>query len=150
MDRRRFLLAVASLPVCRAKAADTVEFASVRPGRKLSFPADHGAHPRFRTEWWYATGWLVLPDGSQLGFQVTFFRVRTGIAEENASAFAPRQLILAHAAVADPRVGHLRYDERAARVGFGRAGFDAERTNVWAGDWRLEQQDDDYFATVNG
>ena len=75
------------------------------PGRPLAFPADHGAHPDFRTEWWYATGWLTLPDGSPLGFQTTFFRVRTGIGEDNPSAFAPRQLILAHAAIADPGFG---------------------------------------------
>ncbi|MET0983444.1 MAG: carotenoid 1,2-hydratase, partial [Telluria sp.] len=33
-------------------------FAPVTPGRALSFPADFGAHPAFRTEWWYVTGWL--------------------------------------------------------------------------------------------
>ncbi|HEY8452405.1 MAG TPA: hypothetical protein VIL54_09395, partial [Natronosporangium sp.] len=24
--------------------------------RPLRFPADHGSHPTFRTEWWYFTG----------------------------------------------------------------------------------------------
>jgi predicted secreted hydrolase len=41
-------------------------------------------------------------------------------------------------------------DERAARVMPGRAGFDAERTGVWVGDWRMDQQDDRYLATVSG
>jgi hypothetical protein len=100
-----------------AAPASATEFAPVLPGRRLAFPADHGAHPDFRTEWWYATGWLKLPDGSPLGFQVTFFRVRTGLGEGNPSAFAPRQLVLAHAAIADPRLGRLRHDERSARVG---------------------------------
>lgn len=151
MDRRTFLLALASLPAYRAgnaqgneRASAAVDFAQVRPGYKLVFPFDHGAHPDFRIEWWYATGWLALPDGSPLGFQITFFRLRTGIGEDNPSAFAPRQLILAHAAIADPRLGRLRHDQRSARTGFGRAGFETGRTSVWIGDWRMEQSGDRY------
>ena len=149
MERRDFLLALAGFIAFAAKAKAAVEFAQVLPGRKLAFPADHGAHPDFRTEWWYATGWLNLPEGRPIGFQTTFFRVRTGIGEDNASAFAPRQLILAHAAIADPALGRLRHDQRSARVGFGRAGFASDRTKVWVGDWRLEQDDGHYRAVVH-
>lgn len=148
MQRRDFLVALAGLGVFGREAAAAVEFAPVLPGRRLAFPADHGAHPDFRTEWWYATGWLNLPEGSPLGFQITFFRVRTGIGEANASAFAPRQLILAHAALADPALGRLRHDERSARVGFGRAGFATDRTRVWVDDWHFEQQAERYRAEV--
>jgi predicted secreted hydrolase len=160
MDRRTLLLAMAGLPVLRVLSAQPLEpeetevrgaqFAPVLPGVDLSFPGDHGAHPQFRTEWWYATGWLTLPDGGPLGFQTTFFRVRTGLGEHSQSAFAPRQLILAHAAIADPRLGRLRHDQRSARVGFGRAGFEIGRTNAWIGDWRFEQIDDRYRAEVCG
>jgi len=168
MNRRTLLITLASLPVLRAAAAPEpdqvpesnrasesdqappVVFDPVLPDRTLNFPADHGAHPGFRTEWWYATGWLTLPDGSPLGFQSTFFRVRTGIGEHNPSAFAPRQLILAHAAIADPRLGRLRHDQRAARVGLGRAGYETGQTGVWVGDWRFEQDADRYRARIDG
>ena len=149
MRRRDFLLALASLPAVRSAQAQAAEFARVVRGRRLDFPADHGAHPDFRTEWWYATGWLTLPDGSPLGFQTTFFRVRTGIGEASPSAFAPRQLILAHAALADPRFGRLRHDERAARAGFGQAGFATGETGVRVGDWRFAQRAGGYRAEVN-
>ncbi len=89
MQRRDFLLALASLPTLGTATAQAVEFAPVLPGRKLAFPADYGAHPDFRTEWWYATGWLNLPDGSPLGFQTTFFRVRTGIGEDEFERLRP-------------------------------------------------------------
>jgi len=158
MERRSFLLALASLPAWRAgeaiAEAKAVEYAAVRPGQPLRFPFDHGAHPDFRSEWWYATGWLRLPDGAPLGFQTTFFRIRSGIGEHNASAFAPRQLIVAHAAIADPRHGRLRHDQRTARSGFGRAGCESGRTKVWVGEWRFEQQFEQrgerYLATVEG
>lgn len=149
-NRRAFLLAMASLPAWRLQAAERVSFAPVRPGQTLVFPFDHGAHPDFRTEWWYVTGWLSLPDGQPLGFQSTFFRVRSGIGEQNPSAFAPRQLVFAHAAIADPRLGRLRHDQRSARVGFGRAGFEAGRTAVWVDDWRFAQDKDGYRASVRG
>ncbi|MFZ2852526.1 MAG: carotenoid 1,2-hydratase, partial [Rhodocyclaceae bacterium] len=174
-NRRAFLMALAGLPAWRAAAvlagwlaemqADaqanaqantpvdeppdtTTDFAAVRPGQRLVFPRDHGAHPDFRNEWWYATGWLSLPDGSPLGFQSTFFRVRTGIGEANPSAFAPRQLVIAHAAIADPQLGRLRHDQRAARTGFGRAGFASGQTGVWIGDWRFAQEGERYRAEV--
>lgn len=148
MQRRDFLVALAGLSVFGLEAKAAVEFARVLPGRLLNFPTDYGAHPDFRTEWWYATGWLSLPDGRPLGFQSTFFRVRTGIGEESASAFAPSQLILAHAAIADPALGRLRHDERSARLGFGRAGFATDQTRVWVGDWRFEQQAGRYRVVV--
>ena len=75
MERREFLLALTGLVATAAGAREAVEFARVLSGRALAFPADHGAHPDFRTEWWYATGWLNLPEGRPIGFQTTFFRV---------------------------------------------------------------------------
>ncbi len=139
--RRALLLALASLPAWRAGADEQMEanFPAVVPGHRLVFPRDHGAHPAFRNEWWYATGWLSLADGRPLGFQITFFRVRTGLAETNPSAFAPRQLVIAHAAISDPQLGRLRHEQRIARSGFGRAGFASEKTAIWLADWRFEQ-----------
>ena len=88
-------------------------FPTVAP-RALVFPRDHGAHPEFRTEWWYITGWLEAA-GEAFGFQITFFRSRTGHDPANPSRFAPHQLLFAHAALARPRAGRLRHDQRAAR-----------------------------------
>lgn len=149
MDRRDFLLALASLSTAKSYAGEPVAYGRVVADRALNFPADYGAHPEFRTEWWYATGWLNLPDGNPLGFQSTFFRVRTGIGENNPSAFAPRQLLLAHAAIADPGFRRLRHAERSSRVGLGRAGFSTSHTNVWVGDWLFTQRPDGYHVAVN-
>jgi len=102
------------------------------------FPADHGAHGGFRSEWWYLTGLLDAPaGGGPLGFQLTFFRVRTGIGEDNPSAFAPRQLLLAHAALADPAAGRLRHDQAIARTGFGVVAASTTDTDVRLDRWRL-------------
>ena len=50
-----------------------------------------------------------------LGFQVTFFRSRTGLAQNLSGRFAPRQLLFAHAAVTDlARQRHL-HDQRIVR-----------------------------------
>lgn len=118
-------------------AGDKVDYAAVTPGRGLHFPADFGAHPEHRTEWWYVTGWLDTPDQVRLGFQVTFFRSRTGHAPGNPSRFAPHQLIIAHAALSDPRVGKLLHDQKSARAGFGLAYAKQGNTDVRLENWSL-------------
>jgi len=133
LSRRHLLLALGALGLPAASRA--VEYPAVVP-RPLQFPADHGAHPDFRTEWWYLTGWLGAP-ARPLGFQVTFFRVRTGVDPANPSAFAARQLVIAHAAIADPAGGRLRVDERVARTGFGLVEAATGDTDVRLEDWFL-------------
>jgi predicted secreted hydrolase len=123
--RRDFILAGLAYPL-------------VTPEYKLSFPRDHGAHPDYRQEWWYVTGWLKTARGEDLGFQITFFRARPDIETANPSSFTPRQILLAHAALADPKHGRLRHDERAARAALGLAGSREGNTEVWVDDWKLE------------
>ena len=134
--KRRAFLAAAALPLVRANA---VEYAVVTP-RPLAFPRDHGAHPDYRTEWWYLTGWLDAPQ--PLGLQITFFRTRTEIDPANPSRFAARQLIIAHAAIADPARGNLLKDERIARAGFGIAEASEADTDVRLDRWRLARRAD--------
>lgn len=133
-----------------AAASDPVSFPEVRPGVPFSFPADHGAHPAFRNEWWYITGWLKRADGSPMGFQVTFFRFRPGIAEDNPSAFAAKQILYAHAALSDPKLGHLLHQERIYRAGFGLAQATTGDADVVIGDWTLKRSADGRFHTLAG
>jgi predicted secreted hydrolase len=114
----------------------------------LQFPRDHGSHPQFRTEWWYLTGWLKDESGRDLGMQITFFRNRPRVAEDNASRFAPRQLLFAHAALSDAATGKLLHDQRAARAGFGLAEAGEGRTDVAIDDWSLRETADGYSARV--
>jgi predicted secreted hydrolase len=148
VKRRHFLAAMGALAASPASPAE-IRYPDVKPGYAMAFPRDHGAHPDFRTEWWYITGWLKTSRGEDLGFQVTFFRTRTPYAiDENPSAFAPRQLLLAHAALSDPKLGRLRHDQRAARPALGVAGFEEGTTRVWIDAWRLELQAQAYRAVV--
>lgn len=128
------LLAAASLT-----ASSPAPYPVVTPGIALRFPRDHGGHPLYRTEWWYVTGWLHTADGADLGFQVTFFRSRPPIDPANPSRFAARQVLFAHAALADPRIGRLLHGERSARAGFGLAGAATGDADVRIRDWRLRR-----------
>ncbi len=130
--RRALCLALLGL----GAAAAAPVFTAARPGVAITFPRDHGAHPDFRTEWWYVTGWLATPDGPR-GFQITFFRTRPPFASANPSAFALRQVIFAHAAVSNPRLGHLRHAERIARAGFGLAGARVGDMAIDLDDWTM-------------
>jgi predicted secreted hydrolase len=141
----RALLATLAPVALVAAAPAPAPFATVRPGVALVFPRDHGAHPAYRTEWWYVTGWLDGPGARHRGFQITFFRSATGQGAGSRSAFAPRQILLAHAALSDPAVGHLLHGERIARAGFGLAGAAMGDTDVAIDDWHLRRLPDGRF-----
>ncbi len=132
---------------CAALGAWAQPVAQVRPGVAITLPRDHGAHPDFRTEWWYLTGWLQTPQGEDLAFQVTFFRSRPGIGTANPSQFAPRQILFAHAALTDPAVGHLLHGQRVARAGFGLAQAAQANTDIVLDDWRLQRVASGRFTT---
>ena len=150
MIPRRGLLALAALAPWGAPAQGTIA------RRALVFPRDHGAHPETRTEWWYATGWLqdarAAGETPTFGFQLTFFRSRTGLAEGLASRFAARQLLFAHAALSDLSDRRLLHAERIARwsgdAGAARAAASLADTRVHIGAWRLEREADGYRAAL--
>lgn len=84
--------------------------------KSLEFPRDHGAHPDFRLEWWYLTGYLNTAEGAaSYGFQVTFFRSRVLSTQHLRSKLAAKQLVFAHVALTDVRHGALWHDQRIAR-----------------------------------
>lgn len=128
----------------------------VRRGRLLVFPRDHGAHLGARTEWWYATGWIGAPERPSHGFQVTFFRSRTGLAEQLPGRLAPRQLLFAHAAVTELETGSHRHAQRIVRWDGGlrgdghpqAAGAASNDAAVWIGPWALDHAGDAWEARV--
>lgn len=124
-------------------AASSVQYGVVQAGVPLIFPRDHGAHPNYRTEWWYVTGAVNTSTGLS-GFQLTFFRVRTGAAEQLQSPLAAKQLLFAHAAISLPD-NKLLHAERAARLNLG-AGFSTTECDVRIGAWHLQRQTNERFS----
>ena len=136
--RRRALLWCAVLPAALGRLAHGGQGSEIRP-RTLVFPADFGAHPGARTEWWYATG-TAEAEGLTFGFQLTFFRSRTDVPRDHPSRFAATQLVFAHAAVTDLAGKRLRHDQRVARAGFDIAGALEGDTDVTLRDWHFRRE----------
>ena len=136
-------------PAASMGSAAAPSYTPVVAGRPIVFPADYGSHPDFRTEWWYVTGWLTTEHGESLGFQITFFRTKPAIDESNPSAFTPRQLLVAHCAISDPKRGRLWQDQRVRRAGLGLAEAAEGDTNVWIDRWSLKRNASDYSATID-
>jgi predicted secreted hydrolase len=138
---RLFVCAAAGFAVAGpiASQAAAPAYAKVVGDHPLTFPADFGSHPQFRTEWWYVTGWLSTGHGESLGFQITFFRTKPDIDQSNPSAFTPRQILIAHCAISDPKRGRLWQDQRIRRAGLGLAEAASGDTDVRIDDWTLER-----------
>ena len=148
---RRTLLLAGGAGLTSVHGAE-FNYASVKPGAPLQFPRDHGAHPDHRIEWWYVTGWLDRSEQRNAlpcGFQITFFRVRTPlVAGAGAGRFTATQLLFAHVAVSDSRIGHILHEERAARAGFGLAEAGIGDTDVLIRDWRLRREAAGHYQTL--
>ena len=117
---------------------DAEGFAAVTPGRVLAFPADHGAHPEFRIEWWYLTANFNDAAGNVYGAQWTLFR-QAMAAGAQAEGWANPQIWMGHAAVTSATAHH--YAEAFARGGVGQAGVTASPFRAWIDAWEMRGGD---------
>jgi predicted secreted hydrolase len=150
----RAAAAAVGLAAALAMAATAADrWLPARADYAWSFPRDHWAHPGYRTEWWYFTGFLESPGPPprRFGYQFTFFRV--GLAPDSArgsAAWAARNLVMGHAAIGDfarreHRFSEVLYREVPMLGAFGThpdpriaasrspAGTDGEWTLTWNG-----------------
>lgn len=121
------------------------DFQPARPGRVFSFPRDHGAHPEFKTEWWYYSGHLQGEQGVDFGYQLTFFRV--GLqkpASRGRSAWRADTVYFAHLALSQVNTQVFRFWEKAQRGALGLAGAATDGLKVWVDDWRAEAQGEEH------
>lgn len=101
------------------RAADPAWSRALAP-RAWQFPRDHGAHPDFKTEWWYYTGNLAARDGRRFGYQLTFFRQGLRLPEEKSSSrWALTDLYFVHFTVTDVKGGKFHYAEKLNRGALG-------------------------------
>ena len=129
----------ATVAVREALADGGAGFAQALLPRPFSFPADQGPHPDFRTEWWYYTGNLHTAAGRAIGFELTFFRVALAPgAVVRASAWATREVYIAHFAVSDVAGRRFHAFSRSSREALGLAGAAASPFHVWVDDWSAE------------
>ncbi|WP_371923511.1 lipocalin-like domain-containing protein [Pseudomonas sp. OIL-1] len=128
-------------------------FTQVSPDRRFEFPADHGAHPDYRIEWWYVTANLTDEDGREWGAQWTLFRqaLQPQTPLEAEAGWNSAQVWLGHSAVTHAD-GH-KYADRLARGGVGQAGVRVEPFEAWIDDWSLSQageaQGQDSFSALS-
>jgi predicted secreted hydrolase len=127
-------------------------FAVANGSRPLTFPEDFGAHPDFRTEWWYYTGNLDTSDGRHFGFELTVFRVGLlppTVALPTDSGWYNRSLYFAHFAISDIARDQFYAFERYSRPGppvparsgpGGLAGAQADPFHVWLEDWSITER----------
>jgi predicted secreted hydrolase len=106
---------------------------------QFDFPADHGAHPDYRIEWWYLTANMTGPDGTPYGLQWTLFR--SALAPYATEDWDSPQVWLGHAAVTTADAHYT--SERFARDGTGQAGVVPAPFEAWIDDWHMRGPDFD-------
>ena len=105
------------------------------------FPRDHGAHPEFRTEWWYFTGNLRNSPEKRFGYQLTFFRQGITLKPNDPNnPWSVRDLYLAHFTLTDRTADQFWYAERLSRQGPGLAGVKTDGMDVWLLNWSAKME----------
>ena len=108
-----------------------------------SFPRDHGAHPEFKTEWWYLTGNLDDKKGTPYGYELTFFR--HGLQPKPTqpdSAWSIRDIYFAHLAITDVQSRRFIFSEKLSRGALGEAEISQKDMQVRISDWTLLRKSD--------
>ncbi len=119
-----------------------------RNHKPIFFPKDHGAHFNHKIEWWYLTGYLDSDSGEQFAYQVTFFRNKTFIGDNNKSKFAPKHIIFAHATLISKSFGLLYFQQKSGRMGIGLIKCSDKDTNLQFEDWYLlRDMQGDFYRT---
>ncbi len=113
-------------------------FALPDPAHQFTFPADHGAHPDFRIEWWYLTATLQGEDGRDYGVQWTLFR--SALRPGDVAGWDSPQIWMGHAGLTTPDA-HFSA-ERLARGGIGQAGVRAAPFRAHIDDWEMAARGD--------
>jgi len=117
-----------------------------RPGRVFRFPRDHGAHPAYKTEWWYYVGHLRADSGENFGYQLTFFRVALRKPDpRDRSAWNLHTIYFAHLALTDPARRTFLFREKAGRGALGLSGASPGTTKVWIDDWQAELEGGEFY-----
>ena len=119
-------------------SADTTGFEKAVKERKFIFPDDNGAHPSFRTEWWYFTGNLSTKEGKNFGYQFTIFRnAISPFKQDTASAWRSNQVYMGHFTLTDIDNDKFYFFERFSRDGNKLAGVEANPFKLWLEDWTV-------------
>ena len=149
-----FFIYLTTLPL---SASELEDYSTVTGPCNLEFPEDHGAHPDYRTEWWYYTGNLRSEKGDPYGFQLTFFRSRISSPKDEkkwpskSSAWRVSQVYLAHAAVTDIAAQRHLHAEDIARGALGMAGViqSHQHTKIFLKNWSTQIEKDRQRLKVN-
>jgi predicted secreted hydrolase len=106
-----------------------------------SFPRDHGAHPAFKTEWWYFTGNLKDETGRPFGYQLTIFRQGVQFTPAQAkSQWAVRDFYFGHFTISDISSNEFHVAEKVSRGALGDAKAATGGMDVVLGPWTIEQK----------
>ncbi len=124
---------------------------AIKPGA-IEFPRDLGAHPDFRSEWWYYTGNLSTAEGRDFGYELTFFRqaLTPDTQPTNPqSHWRNPQIYFAHFAISDIADRTFHFKERFSRNAIDLSGAQSNPYRVWLEDWSAESIPNTTIPTVH-
>ena len=140
-----FVIAGVSAQTTPTTSPASPKYEQVLGPRTWLFPADHGRHDGYKTEWWYFSGNLRDDTGRRFGYQLTFFRIAVnGFPTTRPTAWSLNDLYFAHAAISDLDGKNFVFKDLMQRGIAGLAESSDRTLDVYVHDWRakLDQKGD--------
>ena len=110
--------------------------------REFSFPNDHGAHPNYRSEWWYFTGNVYDENHRNYAFDITIFRFGLEPSMSDAAdSLRASQIFLGHFAISDVQAERYLNAEKYSRELPGVTGISAAPVRIQLENWHMQQID---------
>lgn len=138
-------LSLFGLLACTVTAAESA-YKLALPGYVWQFPADHGSHPAYKTEWWYYTGHLQSTPKTKdetpktYGYQLTFFRTGSALKHlPKGSQWALNDLLIGHLALSDINQKRFLYEERFGRQAPMQGHAAEDKLDVVLRDWQVQR-----------
>ena len=131
------VLALIAFHACASKHPAPLDLSY--PTKPMQLPRDLAAHDWAQTEWWYYTGHLKAADGTKYGFELTFFRHRTGMDKSRGLTIEAlgETGLMAHFALVDETTGRYLHEGLIEPQGKN-ANASTQKYDVFIYNWRAE------------
>lgn len=121
----------------KIETPNEVVYKQALPPYQYRFPQEHYSHPQYKTEWWYYTGNLQTDDDQPFGYELTFFRVGSGLKPKHKSPWDIEHYYMTHFALTDVEGKQFSATEKLNRGAVNTAGAKTNQYFVWNENWQV-------------
>lgn len=125
------------------------EYNEVTPSYKVKIPTDFYYKNNYRVQWWYFTGQLIVSNGEEFGYELTFFVIDVQ-KRRYKSKFGVNKLYISHFSLTDVNKNNFKYFEKIDSGLYNFSGAKDNKLLIWVGEDRVEGNYNNFYIKAKG